>query len=119
MTATTIANARVNAFVDYDANRNPAEPFEWEELPSMSNVVLRRHLPTGSYTLAAELVAEARDRRLRSAPPSAPVWVETRPSALDPLQASEPLCETKLGGLASREIIEPDVFRHFFGATSR
>ena len=78
--------------------------------------MLRRHLPTGSYTLAAEWVAEARDR-LR--PPSAPVWVETRPAALDPLQPSGPLYETELGGLAAREIVEPDVFRHFFGADRR
>jgi hypothetical protein len=106
------------AYAEYDANRNPAEPFEWEELPSLSGVVLRRHLPTGSYTLAAELVAEARDR-LRSEPPSAPVWVETRPAALDPLQPSGPFYETELGGLAAREIVEPDVFRHFFGADRR
>jgi hypothetical protein len=106
------------AYADYDANRNPAEPFEWEELPSMSNVVLRRHLPTGSYTLAAELVAQARDR-LRSEPPSAPVWVETKPAALDPLQPSGPLRETELGGLAAREIVEPEVFRHFFGGGGR
>ena len=106
------------AYAKYDANRNPAEHFEWEELPSMSNVVLRRHLPTGSYTLAAAFVAEARDR-LRCEPPSAPVWVETRPAALEPLQASGPFYETELGGLAAREIIEPDLFRHFFGADRR
>ncbi|MES2957197.1 MAG: hypothetical protein V4792_03365 [Pseudomonadota bacterium] len=106
------------AYAKHDANRNPADPFEWEELPSMSHVVLRRHLPTGSYTLAAELVAQARERR-RSEPPSAPVWVETKAADLDPLQPSGPLCETELGGLAAREIIEPDVFRHFFGAAQQ
>lgn len=105
-------------FSDYDARRNPAEPFEWEELPSLSNVVLRRHVPTGSYTLAAGLVAEARSRR-RSAPPVAPVWLETAPAALDPLQPSEPLQDTVLDGLAAREILEPDVFKHFFGADQR
>jgi len=36
---------------DYDASRNPAEPFEWEELPSLTNVVLRRHVPAGSTLL--------------------------------------------------------------------
>jgi len=105
-------------FTDHDAIRNPANPFEWEELPSLSSVVLRRHVPNGSYTLAAELVADARSR-MRSEPAASPVWVETRPAALDPLQPSGPLYETELGGLDAREIIEPDVFRHFFGAAQR
>ena len=110
----------MNAYTcpDYDASRNPSEPFEWEELPSLSNVILRRHVPTGSYTLAAELVAEAR-ARLRNRPTVAPVWQETAPAALDPLQASGPLRDTQLDGLSAREIIEPDVFKHFFGADRR
>ena len=110
----------MNAYTypDYDASRNPAEPFEWEELPSLSNVILRRHVPTGSYTLAAELVAEAR-ARLRNRPTVAPVWQETAPAALDPLQPSGPLRDTQLDGLSAREIVEPDVFRHFFGADRR
>lgn len=110
----------MNAYTypDYDASRNPAEPFEWEELPSLSNVILRRHVPTGSYTLAAELVAEAR-ARLRNRPTVAPVWQETAPAALDPLQASGPLRDTQLDGLSAREIIEPDVFKHFFGPDQR
>jgi hypothetical protein len=101
-----------------DASRNPSELFEWEELPSLTKVVLRRHLPTGSCTLAAELVATARSR-LHSAPATAPVWLETAPAALYPLQPSAPLHDTALDGLASREIIEPDVFKHFFGTTGR
>jgi len=105
-------------YTDLDANRNPAEPFEWEELPSLADVVLRRHVPSGSYTLAAELVAEARTR-LRSEPTFGPVWIETTPADLDPLTPSEPLRETVVGGLDSREIVEPDVFRHFFGANAR
>ena len=103
---------------DYDASRNPAEPFEWEQLPSLTNVVLRRHVPAGSSSLAAELVAEARTR-FRSEPTVSPAWVETTPSALDPLMPSGPLRETELGGLDAREIVEPDVFRHFFGAGAR
>jgi hypothetical protein len=106
-----------SAYADFDARRNPAEPFEWEELPSLTNVVLRRHVPTGSYTLAAELVAEARGR-FRSEPSVSPCWLETTPAALDPLTPSGPLQETELGGLDAREIIEPDVFRHFFGANA-
>ena len=105
-------------YADFDASRNPAEPFEWEELPSLANVVVRRHVPSGSYTLAAELVAEARTR-LRSEPSFAPVWIETKPADLDPLVPSAPLRETEVGGLDSREIVEPDLFRHFFGANAR
>jgi hypothetical protein len=101
-----------------DARRNPAEPFEWEELPSLSNVLARRRVPTGSFTLASELVAEARFR-LDNEHAFAPVWAETRPGALDPLMQSEPLRETELGGLDSREIVEPEVFRHFFGGSAR
>jgi len=103
-------------YADHETYQNPAQPFEWEELPSLSDVVLRRHVPSGSYTLAAELVAKAR-LRIRNEPSGAPVWVETTPAALDPLQPSEPLHDTVLDGLASREIVEPDVFKHFFGTT--
>lgn len=96
----------------------PAPPdmgIEWEELPSLSQVVLRRHVPEGSYAIAANLVDEAR-ARLRSEPSTKPVWVETMPSELDPLQPSGPLADTRIDGLAAREIVEPDLFRHFFGA---
>jgi hypothetical protein len=108
----------MNAQRQFETSPTDAAPLEWEELPSLAGVVLRRHVPEGSYTLAAELVAEAR-ARLRSEPPFQPVWVETKPASLDPLSPSEPLQETELSGLDSREIIEPDVFRHFFGANAR
>lgn len=105
--------------IDIDIDQTSAG-FEWEELPSLTNVVLRRHVPKGSYTLAASLVAEARARLgLRSEPHAAPVWEETRPATFEPLHPSAPLRETELGGLDAREIIEPDVFKHFFGTTSR
>lgn len=88
---------------------------EWEELPSLSQVVLRRHVPQGSYAIAATLVDEAR-ARLRAAPSTGPVWVETLPAELDPAPTSQPLADTHIRGLATREILEPDLFRHFFGA---
>ena len=69
-------------------------------------LVVRGHADPGGHEARA---------RLRSEPPSRPVWVETKPAGLDPLTPSEPLQETELSGLDSREIIEPDVFRHFFG----
>lgn len=91
---------------------------EWEELPSLANVVLRRHVPQASYALAAGLVDEARARR-RSEPPSAPVWVETLPAVFDPLLPSAPMADTHIDGLAARELIEPDFLRHFFGPAAR
>lgn len=97
---------------------NPAKPFDSEELPSLGDVVLRRHVPAGSYTIAADLVAKAGER-FRSGRPSAPVWVEAMPSPLNLLTSSAPLCETELGGLDSRKIIEPVVFRHVFGLNTR
>ena len=57
---------------EYDARRSPAEPFEWEELPSLGDVVLRRHVAAGSYTIAADLMEKATER-FRSGPPFAPV----------------------------------------------
>jgi hypothetical protein len=103
---------------EHRSHHNDAAPFEWEELPSLSSVVLRRPVPPSSYSLAAEFVADARSR-LRSEPTVSPAWVETKPAALDPLLPSGPLLETELGGLDAREIVEPDVFRHFFGAGAR
>ena len=87
---------------------------EWEELPSLPGVMLRRHVPQASYAIASELVQQARVR-LQSAPVCAPVWIETMPAIFDPLLPSAPLADTLINGLASREIIEPDVFKHFFG----
>jgi hypothetical protein len=88
---------------------------EWEELPSLPSVLLRRHVPQASYAIASELVQQAQ-ARLHSAPPTAPVWTETMPAIFDPLLPSAPLADTRIRGLASREIVEPDVFKHFFGS---
>jgi hypothetical protein len=90
---------------------------EWEELPSLPSVLLRRHVPQASYAIATELVQQAQTR-LRSAPAMAPVWTETMPAIFDPLLPSAPLADTHIRGLASREILEPDVFKHFFGSTA-
>ena len=87
---------------------------EWEELPTLPHVVLRRHVPRASYAIASEMVREAQ-ARLAEAPRVAPVWTETMPAIFDPLQASAPLADTRIDGLAVREILEPDLLRHFFG----
>jgi hypothetical protein len=96
-------------------HRAAAGSVEWEELPTLPHVVLRRHVPHASYAIAHEMVREAQ-ARLREAPSVTPVWTETMPAIFDPLVPSAPLADTAVDGLAAREIAEPDVFRHFFGA---
>ncbi|MEO8080745.1 MAG: hypothetical protein ABI641_09460 [Caldimonas sp.] len=46
---------------------------------------------------------------------AAPAWDSTRPAMFDAPMASESFREP-LAGVAIREVLEPDVFRHFFGA---
>jgi hypothetical protein len=91
----------------------PEAGFTWEELPSLTHVVPRRHVPADSHAVAAELVQHAQ-RRLQSQPPVQPVWTETVPAVLEPLQPSPPLASTRIDGLEARVIVEPDLFRHFF-----
>jgi hypothetical protein len=76
------------------AFRSPPPPgmIEWEELPS--------------------LVQRVRQTSVGAAA-SAP-WDATRPAELESTPASQPFRELK--GVAIREVNEPDVFRHFFGA---
>jgi hypothetical protein len=64
---------------------------EWEELPSLAQRV----------------------RPLAGAP-AGTVWDATRPAELDRPAPSQPFREP-LKGVSIREVLEPDVFRHFFG----
>ncbi len=68
---------------------------EWEELPSLADALQRR---------ADEI---------ESHPAFRTAWNPTLPAALDPLVESGPYLEP-LHGLVTRELREPDVFRHFF-----
>jgi hypothetical protein len=70
-------------------------------------------MPTLSDTVAQRLLDEARNRQLTAQFNSA--WDNTAPADLDALPPPEPFQET-LSGLVQREVHEPDVFRHFFGA---
>jgi hypothetical protein len=74
---------------------------EWEELPSLAD------------SLAERLVNDA--RRRQTMPHYSSAWDNTMPAGLDVLVPAEPFQET-LSGLVQREVREPDVFRHFFGA---
>ncbi len=69
----------------------PAGSIEWEELPSLAQHV--RHQPCI---------------------PAGTAWDSTRPAELDRPAPSQPFREP-VKGVAIREVLEPDVFRHFFG----
>ena len=71
---------------------------EWEELPSMGRRLAARRAdfgPTSGFGTT---------------------WATTMPAELDAIPPSQPFRET-LSGLGVREVNEPDVFQHFFGAT--
>ena len=70
----------------------PAGAIEWEELPSLAGSLAQR-------------IAAAH----------ANPWDATRPAGLDVTAPSQPFREP-VDGVAIREVTEPDVFRHFFGA---
>ncbi len=88
-------------------------------LPSLNRIVAYNgntdwaDLPTLADTVSQRLVEEARSRQLTAQFNSA--WDNTAPADLDALPPAEPFRET-LSGLVQREVHEPDVFRHFFGA---
>jgi hypothetical protein len=76
---------------------------EWEELPSLADSLTRR-LVNLSARHGSDFQASSGFHT---------VWDATMPAALDPLQESGPFTES-LSGLVTRELREPDVFRHFF-----
>jgi hypothetical protein len=83
--------------------RAVADAIEWEELPSLVKR-LQRVPPSPAEGAAAD------ERHVQANS----VWGATAPSGLDTVPSSLPFVE-RLTGLATREVIEPDVFRHFFG----
>ena len=78
---------------------------EWEELPSLAKRLANRRQ-------SAE--RGANDSRFHNTTTFDSPWHATMPVALDPAPVSQPFIE-RLAGLATREVSEPDVFRHFFG----
>ena len=75
---------------------------EWEELPSLADSLAKRLAHTG-----------VRSSDFQNSSTFNSVWDATMPAALDPLQESGPFVES-VRGLVTRELREPDVFRHFF-----
>jgi hypothetical protein len=76
-----------------------ADAIEWEELPSLTQRLVQRGANDSAFGQATGFSAS---------------WDNTMPAELDPAPVSQPFRET-LAGLSTREVIEPDVFRHFFG----
>lgn len=79
---------------------------EWEELPSLADSLRQR------LTILGERHRAPADGGAIVATD----WAETATADLEPLSPSEPFREV-LSGLSMREVTEPDVFHHFFGAT--
>lgn len=82
-----------------------AETLEWEELPSLADSLSQRLVRIGERH-AADAGTDYVETRTS--------WPDTEPADLGPPTLSEPFREV-LHGLVSREVTEPDVFRHFFG----
>jgi hypothetical protein len=82
------------------------DTIEWEELPSMADSLRERLVMLGQH----------HDPRRRSGlgPAAASAWAETLPVDLDVLTAL-PVFHEPVRGLATREVHEPELFRHFFG----
>lgn len=97
--------------------RDPAHAgaIEWEELPSLADSLADRLVILG--TRARESTGGAPSRRFAFGPAanSGAAWHATRPAAFDTTAQPQPFREA-LEGLAIREVTEPDLFRHFFGA---
>ena len=83
-----------------------ADAIEWEELPSLAKRLVNRSqlAPFGG----------ANDSRFQNTTTFDALWSETKPAEFDAAPASQPFVE-RLDGLVTREVIEPDVFQHFFG----
>ena len=90
---------------------------EWEELPSLAGSLAHRPVARGALSRAAAGAAAAFDAGSAGASP----WNSTLAATFDALPSappSQPFREA-LSGLSMREVNEPDVFQHFFGAPAR
>ena len=87
-----------------------ADAIEWEELPSLAGSLAQRLVPGGA------LARSPARGGLTLEPASAfdAPWNSTMAASLDMAPPPQPFREA-LKGLATREVHEPDVFRHFFG----
>jgi hypothetical protein len=95
------SKSTTRTFADAPRRRLFDAGIEWEELPSLAE------------SLAQRLVHGGARRDFESSSSFNLAWDATMPAALDPLTESGPYLEP-LRGLVTREVHEPDVFRHFF-----
>ena len=87
--------------------RAPVGAIEWEELPSLAASLAKR---LGELAASATNAAAGPAFHQAGRP-----WDSTRPAVFEASVPSRPFREP-LQGLAIREVDEPDIFRHFFGA---
>ena len=87
------------------------DAIEWEELPSLAGSLAQRLVARGTFAGAPARAAATFEPGSAFDTP----WNSTMAASLDMLPPSQPFREA-LKGLATREVHEPDVFRHFFGA---
>jgi hypothetical protein len=92
-----------------------ADAIEWEELPSLLAPSLAQRLVTRARGERGHVV-RANDSQFQAQTVAGSLWDATMPAEFDPAPVSQPFRET-IAGISTREVVEPDVFHHFFGAT--
>jgi hypothetical protein len=91
-----------------------ADAIEWEELPSLAGSLAQRLVQRGSWAGAPVVGRGANDSAFGNSTSFGSPWDNTMPAALDPTPQSQPFREA-VAGLATREVLDPEVFQHFFG----
>jgi hypothetical protein len=83
-----------------------AGAIEWEELPSLAGALADRLVTRGGRL-------DPRNGFAQTSGFGQSAWDQTMPAQLDAIPEPEPFRET-IQGMATREVREPEVFRHFF-----
>ena len=87
------------------------DSIEWEELPSLTASLAQRLIRRTPMPVRANDSSFVNSRAFASP------WDATMPAASDTAPLSQPFHEPFVG-LATREVNEPGVFQHFFGAAA-
>lgn len=93
-----------------------AGAIEWEELPSLADSLADRLVVLGTRVRDTDGAASVRRFAFGPVTRSGAAWDPTRPAVFDATPPAQPFREA-LKGLAIREVTEPDLIRHFFGAS--
>ncbi|CAN5788034.1 hypothetical protein BH11PSE8_BH11PSE8_07960 [soil metagenome] len=87
---------------------------DWEETPSLAQrLVTRTQVPAA----AQRPQKPPRDADFTASSAFDSAWDSTVPASLE--ERAQPFQDLLDGGLATREVNEPEVFRHFFGAVTQ